>query len=121
MGEFWVLGLNDEVVEERADWADLSPEPLDLAPAALPAEAFGSILRFDQNLGRCRSLDELLRMTVGTGLRSFGARGAVIALLDYRVRLLGQTRPIEDLKFVPFCDNQNGLSAARCFVRVSAT
>ena len=30
MGEFWVLGLNDEVVEDRADWADLSPEPLDL-------------------------------------------------------------------------------------------
>ena len=99
MGEFWVLGLNDEVVEERADWADLSPEPLDLAPAALPAEAFGSILRFDQNLGRCRSLDELLRMTVGTGLRSFGARGAVIALLDYRVRLehIHSSRGYEDL------------------------
>src|SRR5205823_7603487 len=54
---------------------------------ALPAYALAWILRFDEGLGRCESLDETLRCAVGQGLRSFGAQGALIALLGYRVRL----------------------------------
>jgi hypothetical protein len=86
VGEFRALRQHDEGAEGQAIWTDLSPDVLEADPSSLPLEALASILRFDEHLGRCQTLDQTLRMTVGRGLHSFGARGAVIGLLGFQVR-----------------------------------
>ena len=87
MGDLRAPLQDDYPVEARANWTGLLPDTLGGGPPPLPAEALDSIVRFDASLGRCQNLDESLRAAVGPGLRSFGARAAVIALLGYRVRL----------------------------------
>jgi GAF domain-containing protein len=86
VGDSQAIRLHDKVIQETASDVDRSPHRQEEAPS-LPVEALHSILRFDRSLGRCHSLDETLRATVGQGLGSFGARSAIVALLGYQMRL----------------------------------
>jgi serine phosphatase RsbU (regulator of sigma subunit) len=53
----------------------------------LSAEALATIVLFDDRLSRCATTAEVISAAVGPGLDAFGAKGAVIGLTDFQLRL----------------------------------
>jgi serine phosphatase RsbU (regulator of sigma subunit) len=55
--------------------------------ADLSAEALATVVGFDDCLSRCATTADVISAAVGPGLDAFGARAAVIGLIDFRLRL----------------------------------
>src|SRR5436309_1983698 len=57
------------------------------ATTALPGEALGNVVHLDDVLSGCSTVQQVIDAAVGPGLVAFEAKGAVIGLAGYRLRV----------------------------------
>lgn len=72
-----------------SSFGDARPDPGARASGAepLPDEALGRVVQLDDALSGCATAQQVIDAAVGAGLDAFGAKGAVIGLAGYRLRV----------------------------------